>query len=96
MKFNGFKNHLLQLISRDTLSKAKDRVEQLKIQLEDTKKKLKENAEEVKRVDSGLSKVTVLENRLARITAELLSAEDTMNVQQSQKEISDTQADRKE
>jgi len=87
---------LLQLISRDTLSKAKDRVEQLKIQLEDTKKKLKENAEEVKRVDSGLSKVTVLENRLARITAELLSAEDTMNVQQSQKEISDTQADRKE
>jgi hypothetical protein len=96
MKFIGFKNHLLQLISRDTLSKAKDRVEQLKIQLEDTKKKLKENAEEVKRVDSGLSKVTVLENRLARITAELLSAEDTMNVQQSQKEISDTQADRKE
>jgi len=96
LKFIGFKNHLLQLISRDTLSKAKDRVEQLKIQLEDTKKKLKENAEEVKRVDSGLSKVTVLENRLARITAELLSAEDTMNVQQSQKEISDTQADRKE
>jgi hypothetical protein len=71
-------------------------VEQLKSQLEDTKKKLKENAEEVKRVDSGLSKVTVLENRLARITAELQSAEDTMNVQQSQKEISDTQADRKE
>lgn len=87
---------MLKEFFRDAFSKAKDTVEQLKSQLEETKKNLKANAEEVKRVEAGLTRMTVLENRLDRITKELQAEEDTMNVQQSQREISDTQAERKE
>jgi hypothetical protein len=57
---------------------------------------LEASKEEAKKVDVGLSRVSVLENRLERVKKELQEEEDKLNVQESQREILDTQGDRKE